>query len=318
MIISASSRTDIPAFYGEWFARRIAAGYCVTRNPFGGAHYRIGLRREEVDAFVFWTKDLGPFLPQLAMAHERGYPFIVQYTVNNYPRPFEHSAARPDRAVERIKAVARAFGAGRCVWRYDPIVIGDGVGFDWHRCNFAALAKGFAGVVDEVAVSFVQRYRKMAAKLEGETRRSGIRFADPSDDEKRQFFRELTAIAADCGVTLKVCAQAHLLSPGVAEASCIDVVRLSAIAGAPIAGVKPGHRGEECACSYSRDIGAYDTCLHGCLYCYAVSSPRAAALNRRRHDPQAEMLLGSGDGEAQRTAIDDLPLFCRNHVAERG
>ena len=85
MIISASYKTDIPTFYGDWFVSRLRAGYCKTLNPYNRRTLRVSLRREDVDGFVFWTKNIGPFLPQLAEVHERDFPFIVQHTINAYP-----------------------------------------------------------------------------------------------------------------------------------------------------------------------------------------------------------------------------------------
>ena len=56
MIISASRRTDIPAFYARWFMRRIAEGFVVVRNPRNARQFRrIELTPERVDALIFWT-----------------------------------------------------------------------------------------------------------------------------------------------------------------------------------------------------------------------------------------------------------------------
>jgi hypothetical protein len=88
MIVSASRRTDVPAFYGEWFLNRLDAGYCMVRNP-SGKPYRVSLRREDVDGFVFWTKDVGPFMEGLVAISQRGYTFYVQHTINNYPASLE-------------------------------------------------------------------------------------------------------------------------------------------------------------------------------------------------------------------------------------
>ncbi|MGH6953712.1 MAG: DUF1848 family protein, partial [Alphaproteobacteria bacterium] len=84
MIVSASYRTDIPAFYGPWFMRRLAAGHCRIVNPYGGPAQTVPLSADLVDGFVFWTKNLGPFLAHLPEVRRRGFPFVVQYTVNNY------------------------------------------------------------------------------------------------------------------------------------------------------------------------------------------------------------------------------------------
>src|SRR5437762_14145536 len=89
MIISASYKTDIPTFYGEWFLNRLKAGYCKMVNPYGRQEYTINLTPDDVDGFVFWTKNIGPFLKYLPEVQKRGYSFLVQHTINGYPRNLE-------------------------------------------------------------------------------------------------------------------------------------------------------------------------------------------------------------------------------------
>src|SRR5689334_1925667 len=99
MIISASYKTDIPAFYGDWFMNRLSAGYCMMVHPFDRRRvYRVSLIRNDVDGFVFWTKNLGPFLPRLQQVHSQGFPFVVQYSINGYPRKLEYSVTDSRRA----------------------------------------------------------------------------------------------------------------------------------------------------------------------------------------------------------------------------
>ena len=310
MIVSVSSRTDIPAFYGEWFRNRLNAGYCLSANAFNGAVYRIGLKPEEIDGFVFWTKNIGPFLPQLELLGERGFPFVVHHTVNGYPRSLELAIIPAIQAVEHLRFLAKTYGGKVGIWRYDPILISDLTDFDFHRGNFSRLARALSGAVNEAVVSYVQyNYRKTKRKMDRAAEQTGFHWEDPSDDRKREFLFELAAIGKENGITLRLCAQPQYLSPGIPEASCIDTIRLSEIAGRPIPGKKPGHRGEQCACDYSRDIGAYDTCLHGCTYCYAVADFRAARKNYRQHDPKAEWLVPPR-GLVKKKPDESMPLFC--------
>jgi Domain of unknown function (DUF1848) len=291
MIISASSRTDIPAFYGEWFQRRLDAGYCISLNPFSGAGYRIGLRRDEVDGFVFWTKNLRPFLPRLGCVNKHGFPFIIHHTINGYSRVFEPSVPPTEEVVACLKEVATTYGSRVSIWRYDPIMLTSVTDFDFHRHNFARLARMLEGTVDEVIVSFLKLdYRKTRRNIGHAVREGLFSLEEATDDEKRSFLKELASIAAGHQIELSICAQPEYASPEVPEAACIDAERLSEVAGRTILGKKPGHRGKQCACDYSRDIGAYDTCLHGCSYCYAVNQPRHARAYMKDHDPAAEWL----------------------------
>ena len=291
MIVSASYKTDIPAFYGEWFMRRLDAGFCRMRNPYGGQLYEVPLGPEHVDGFVFWTKNLGPFLERLAEVSRRGYPFVVQYAINGYPRELEFAVVDAARSVGHMKRLATEYGPRVPVWRYDTIVISSLTPPDFHRRNFPALARALEGSADEVVVSFAQIYRKTKRNMDAAARQFGFTWEDPATELKHSLVKELAACAASHRMKLTVCAQPEYLAEGVVhEARCIDAIRLSDVAGRPIGAALKGNR-PGCACYYSRDIGDYDTCPHGCVYCYAVQH---RALARRRfegHDPAGEFLF---------------------------
>jgi hypothetical protein len=290
MIVSASYRTDIPAFYGPWFMNRLKAGYCKTVNPYGRQVHTVPLNRHAVDAFVFWTRNLGPFLDSLVEVGRRGFPFVVQYTVTGYPRALDYATIEPERAVAHLKKVARSFGRRAGVWRYDPVVFSSLTPPERHEAAFACLAAELAGTVDEVVVSFAQVYRKTARNMAAAARAFHFDWRDPPEDEKRALLGRLAGIAAGHGLALTLCGQPELLVPGVAPASCIDARRLGEIAGRPIRARHKPHR-ETCLCWQSRDIGEYDTCPHGCVYCYAVQGRTLAKARFRAHDPESPFLF---------------------------
>ena len=294
MIVSASYRTDIPAFYSDWFLARLAAGYAEVANPYGGRPYRVDLGPEAVDGFVFWTRNAEPFRPALEAVAARGTPFVVQYTVTGYPRALEPSVVPWERAVQAIRALAAAYGPKAVVWRYDPVLETGLTPPAWHRETVAriagALTEGGQPAVDEVVLSYAQIYKKTRANTERAARAHGFTWRDPEDSEKKALLSELAAIAANHGLTASLCAQEELLGPGLEAARCVDQARLSAVAGRPIAARTKGNR-PGCLCAESRDIGAYDSCPHGCVYCYAVRSPGLAKQNHRRHEATAESLL---------------------------
>jgi len=296
MIISASYKTDIPAFYPDWLMARLAAGFCRMTNPWGGQIYEVPLTPAAVDGFVLWTRNIGPLalrLPAVAAVA----PFCVQYTVTGYPRALESSTIPAGRAVAQIRRLRQDFGPRVAVWRYDPILFTGLTPADWHRQNFAALARALAGAVDEVVISFAHVYRKTRRNLDAAAQRAGFAWADPEPDEKRSLAAALAAIAADAGMAFRVCAQADCVPPGGELAHCIDAARLSDIAGRPIATDVKGNR-PDCLCHASRDIGAYDTCPHGCCYCYAVSAPAVAKRRHAAHDPEGPFLFPPGRRQA--------------------
>ena len=288
MIVSASYRTDIPAFYARWFRARLAAGYASVANPYSGGAYEVSLRPADVDGFVFWTRNMRPLLAELDAVRETA-PFVIQFTVTGYPRSLESSVIAPEDAVAQLRELRRRFGARVAVWRYDPIVVTSELDAAAHAANFAALAHELAGTVDEVALSFANPYRKTSRNLDRAATRHGFAWRDPPPEEKRVLLARLTAIAAEHGIAATLCTQPDLLVPGTGEARCIDAQRLSDVAQAPFGAKESGNR-PGCRCALSRDIGAYDTCPHGCVYCYAVADRDRALARYKAHDPEAESL----------------------------
>lgn len=284
MIVSASYRTDIPAFYGDWFRQRLQAGFCQVANPYGGPPGTVPLTAEVVDGFVFWTRNAAPFAEALAEVAARGIPFVVQYTITGYPRALEASVSDTKRSIAAVRALADRYGPRACVWRYDPLLLTSLTPPAWHRETFARLAAALTGAVDEVVLSFAQMYAKTRRNTARAAARHGFTWEDPPADRKTALLTELAAIAAAQGISASLCAQPDLLAPGLIPARCIDAARLSDVAGRTMAAKTKGNR-PGCLCAESRDIGAYDTCPHGCVYCYAVRAPEAAKRAYRAHDP---------------------------------
>ncbi len=289
MIVSASYRTDIPAFYGAWFRARLAKGFALVANPYGGADYRVGLDPATAEGFVFWSRNPVPFRPILEDLAAENRPFILQFTITGYPRALEAAVPATETAVATLIDLSRRFGKRAIVWRYDPILISDLTDEVWHGANFARRAGALAGSVDEVVLSFAQIYAKTARNLAAAANRQGFAWRDPVDDEKRSLIARLAERAAEAGMTATICAQPHLAAGPSRPARCIDAGRLSDVAGRPILARAKGNR-EACACHESRDIGAYDSCPQGCAYCYAVRDPAKAKARLKTHEPAAPRL----------------------------
>ena len=271
-VVSASYRTDIPAFYGDWFSRRIAAGHALVRNPWSGKIYRVDLARDAVAGYVFWTRNPRPFMPVLAALEQ---PFAVQFTITGYGRRLEPSVPLPERAVEAAHELAARYGPRCVVWRYDPILSPT----QDHVEAAGRLAEALHGATDECVVSFASFYRKTRRNLAA----AGFAWEDPEAGDRIRLVEALSRAVSPLRLT--ICAQPELTEGTAAEPTrCIDPARLG-LGPLPVQGNRPG-----CACAASRDIGAYDTCPHGCLYCYANASPAAARRRFKAHDPEAEML----------------------------
>jgi hypothetical protein len=290
MIVSASYKTDIPAFFGRWFMNRLKDGHCRMVNPWGGQVYLVPLDRRSVSGFVFWTKNLGPFLAPLEDIRDAGYPFTVQYSINGYPRALETNVTNTERSIGHMHRLRARYGPRCAVWRYDPLLITSITPPEWHIGNFRRLAARIQGATDEVTISFTHMYRKTGRNLRAAADAGGFTWHDPEPAEKRALALKLTGIAGEAGMALTVCAQPEFTPAGATAAHCIDGARLSDVAGRPIAAPIKGNR-PGCLCHLSRDIGAYDSCPHGCVYCYAVSDAARAKARLRDHDADGEFLL---------------------------
>ncbi len=269
-IISASYKTDIPAFYGEWFENRIKAGYVDVRNPFNNRLSRISLHPDDIEGFVFWTRNIGPFLPRLEKLIGDRFPFYVQYTITGYPRLLENSVPDREISLERFKEIVSRYGPRSAIWRYDPVVISSVTPENFHLETFEHLSSELRGATDEVVVSFVQFYRKTKKNLATLKKTEDLSVFDPTLAQKKTLLAKLRDIAARNDQKLTLCTQPDLVTDAISGAACIDSARL----GLERRKVQGNRKG--CLCAAARDIGAYDTCPHGCVYCYAVSKSEKA------------------------------------------
>lgn len=272
MIISASYRSDIPAFHGDWFLAVLGQGEVAVANPYNRQFSTVDLRPEAADGYVFWTRNARPFARALAAVATQDRPFVVHYTIIGYPPTLDAHVIDPALAIANAQEIAQRYGRRAVVWRYDPILLTPQTEAAWHRANFARLADALAGTVDEVVVSFAQLYAKSARNLA----KAGVAWRVPDLAEQAALASDLSAAAGARGMTLTLCTQPDLsAAAGLPGARCIDAARLSDVAGRPVEVPAKGNR-PGCLCAQSRDIGAYNSCVHGCNYCYAVADHTAA------------------------------------------
>ena len=308
MIVSASYKTDIPAFYGSWFLNRLRAGYCRMVNPYNPKQkWVISLRPGELDGIVFWTKNAGPFVDVLKAVRGLEIPFVMNYTLNGYPRELESRVVGTAQAIEQIKAIAGTYGPRVVVWRYDPIVVSSLTRVDDHLRNFESLSQRLSGTTDEVVVSFVHFYKKTLRNLHEAGQKHHFQWMDPDVESQKSLLLDLAAIAATRGMRLSTCSQPELEVPGVHRARCIDAQRLMDVGACRFAARLKSKR-VGCGCFESKDIGDYDTCPHGCVYCYAVRDRELALTRYRQHDPLDEYLFPPSN-PAQELPNSQLELF---------
>jgi hypothetical protein len=285
VVVSASRRTDIPAFYAEWFVERLRAGYVRWVNPFSGTPQYVSFARTR--AVVFWTKNPRPMLPHLAELDRRGIGYYFQFTLNDYDAEGLEPGVPPLR--ERIEAfheLSQAIGKQKVVWRYDPLLLAEGLTVEGAADRVVRVGEQLHPDTEKLVVAFadIERYAKVRNRL----RAFGKGCRELSPDEMRKFAETLAAATRSWGIAIATCAEAiDLTDLGVGRNRCIDDELLARLFGHDpelmrFLGpeefrhrLKDKGQRKECGCIVSKDIGAYDTCPHLCRYCYANSSERA-------------------------------------------
>ncbi len=289
-IISASRRTDIPALYARWFLRRIEEGFCEWMHPFGGGLQRLSLRPEDCAGIVFWTRNPGPLLPALEDLRRSGYAMYFHVTITGYPKELDACGPGLDVSLRRFRELSEILGPDAVTWRYDPIVLSSLTPPERHLEAFGRIARELEGATRSVYVSYVDFYGKTRSQFARLEAARGIRFVDPGAEERKGLLLRLRDLAGARGMAVRVCCEDALVGDGIEKGRCVDAERLRALgADLPEAYERRPSR-PECGCSESVDIGAYDTCVFGCAYCYATRSREAALERLREHDPGDTML----------------------------
>lgn len=286
-IVSASRRTDLPAFYSPWLMGRIRAGYCLVANPrFPTRVLRVSLRPEDVLGFVFWTRHAAPLLPHLVELDRAGFAYYFQYTLTGYPASLEPRSPPLDLAIGTLRSLAARIGPERVVWRYDPIVFNRELDEAWHRERFRRLADALDGAIRRLVVSVIDPYVKTRRRIGGEE--AGVVY-DPA-----RYADFLGWLAGECGdrrLPVQSCAEVGLDVPGILGGRCVDGGLLVPRGGRPeppefeLHGLREG-----CLCHRSVDIGANDSCGFGCRYCYATTDHGRALAMVSRHRPEWKCL----------------------------
>jgi hypothetical protein len=279
-LVSASRRTDIPAFHAEWFLNRVGRGTAKVRSPFRSGHYDVSLDPRDVIAIVFWTKNAEPIVPRLPELESMGHCFTFLYTINNYPPLVEPQVPDVGHTLKVVRMMAERLPGRFMRWRYDTIVLTESLDRKWHLKNFERLCGLLAPYVRECIFSFCDYYgktiRNMKARLPD--------FQRPDEAFCREMAEEMAEIASRWDLALLSCAHDFLLSERIGKARCIDSEFLARVVDGPerltaLKALKIAPTRKGCGCAQSRDIGAYDTCGHGCVYCYANARPELARRN---------------------------------------
>ncbi len=286
MILSVSRRTDIPAFYSEWFFNRLKEGFCYIQNPMNTKQIqKVFIMPQVVDAIVFWTKNPKPMFAHLDKLKE--FPFYFQFTVNSYADDIELYVPQKKFIIASFRALSSEIGKERVIWRYDPILLTGKYTINYHIKHFETLAKEVSGYTEKVIISFIDFYKKIS------TNWKNCSMHAVEYDEKLFLAKALSDIAKSYSLQIESCCEdIDLAQYNISHARCIDDSLLSKIGKASFAIAKDKGQRLRCGCVQSVDIGIYNTCRNGCKYCYASFSNNSIEENIKKHNPKNPLLIG--------------------------
>ncbi len=294
-IISASRATDVPAFYSKNFSRWLERGYCFSINPFNGIWTPVVFTRCRL--FVFWSKNPAPFLPVLKDLVKQ-YEVIFQFTLNDYDdENYERKVPPLAQRIETFKNISNIIGKNNVVWRYDPVLVSDSIDAAEAARRTIDTGNRITGYTGKMVFSFIKidQYKKVSVNIDRYN--PGIR--ELTSEEKEEYLHIITGHnRKHWGLNIHSCGTPPIYSRfGIVAEGCISYKHVGSLGIAdydfnsfyeyttpslfgysmevPRSITAQGQQ-PYCRCIQSKDIGRYNSCLHGCVYCYANQSPEKA------------------------------------------
>ena len=255
MIISASRRTDIPAYFGEHFYSNLKKGEFKVVNPFNNKTKIINFKKSDIDGIVFWTKNPLPFFNTIEKIKNDGFRFYFQYTLNNYPFNIEPLKFSLNERIIHLNLLSELIFPEKIFWRYDPIILNKSFNINFHIESFEKILEKIYNSIDRIVISFLTIYRKI---------KKNFNDIIENIDYQRELLIKLSEISKRYNKKIYICCYEYdLKETGILHSKCIDAGYFG------ITGQKHSGQRDLCNCDRSIDIGFYRTCKTGCLYCYA-------------------------------------------------
>ena len=285
MILNTGCRTDIPAYYSNWFYNRVKEGYVLTRNPYRPEQVlKYRLDPSVVDVLCFCTKNPQPMLLRLSeLSRFRQFWFV---TLTPYGKEIEPNVPNKKAVLESIRQLSTVVGAKAAGWRYDPVFITEKYSVAYHLQAFEKIAAALQNNVNSCVVSFLDLYEK--------TRRNFPAARAVTEQEQRYMIEWFAKIGAKYGIPIRACCEnAALAQYDVDVSGCMTKEVLEAATGCRLAVPKRKKSPRtQCNCLLGADIGMYNTCPHGCVYCYANYDRKTVEQNVKQHNPDSPFLIG--------------------------
>jgi hypothetical protein len=251
---------------------------------------KIDLSPDAIDCIVFWSKNPAPMLDKLHLIED--YPYYFQFTLTSYAKDIEVNLPKKTEIIDAFIRLSDLIGPRRIIWRYDPILLNDKYTVSYHIENFGKIAHKLKGYTQKVVFSFIDFYKRINENVKS------LNIRDMTIDEKNIIAKNLSNIAKESAFSIDTCAENIDLSKyGISHARCIDDRLISKITGYNLKVEKDKNQRLECGCVKSVDIGAYNSCQNGCLYCYANYSRNIVEKNIKTHKMLSPLLLGKKEND---------------------
>ncbi|MBR0463138.1 MAG: DUF1848 domain-containing protein [Clostridia bacterium] len=285
MIINTGQRTDIPAFYADWFANRLKEGFVLVRSPYNPKSVtRYRLTPDVVDCIGFCTKNPEPMLKYMDLLKRFRQFWYV--TITPYGKEIEPRVPNKLKVMDSFKRVSAIVGKNCMGWRYDPIFISDTYPVERHIRAFERMAEELSGYTQTAVISFIDLYEK--------TKRNFPEAKPVSPEDRLTLGKAFVDIGKRHGMVIRPCAEGDELAPFGADCGgCMTVSMYEGAIGQRLKVPRQTPARKACACYLGGDIGAYNSCGHLCRYCYANYDADTVRKNMQKHDPRSPLLIGS-------------------------
>ena len=283
MILFASGRTDIPAFYSNWFINRVKAGFVDVRNPFN-QNLVSRINFSDVDLIMFCSKNPLPMIDKLKMLK---VPVLFHVTITPYSKDIEPNIPDKRLIIEGVKKLSLVLGIDNVVLRYDPIFLSDKYNVDYHIRAFDKLCKNLNGYVNKIIVSFMDEYKNVRIN------KDILKYRTFTREDYKKIGEAFSKSAMDNGMSVQTCFEDNDLTEyGFVKGECLSHELAYILTGKKFKSSNV-RKEKKCECVQMVDIGDYNSCMHMCKYCYANYDEKAVSSNFERHDDNSSLLIGS-------------------------
>ncbi len=283
MILNVSGRTDIVAFYTDWFMNRYHEGFVDVRNPFNPKLIsRIDF--SDVDAILFCTKNPIPILNKI---NEINKPIIFHVTLTPYKKDIEPNVPPKGEIVEAVKKLSKIIGKDNLVIRYDPVFISAKYTLDYHIKAFENLCSLLDGYVSKILISFLDDYKNVRKN------EKVLNFKELEESDYKAIGENFSASALKHHMIVHTCFEdRNLTEYGFSKDECLSHELAYKLTGKVYKKEWKARKEGKCHCVQMVDIGVYNSCKHFCKYCYANYDEKQVQDNFMNHDPNSSLLVG--------------------------